>query len=216
VAIGLAWTGTGGDLMIIEGLRMKGSGEVITTGSLGDVMKESIQAAHSYVRSKADILGIDHADFNNFDIHIHFPSGAIPKDGPSAGAAVSLVIASLMAERPISNDIAMTGEVTLRGKVLQVGGLVEKVSAAYRAGIRKVFVPKANKKDLKALPADILKKTKFIFIETVDELFAKGLLDFAPSSYTLEKLFAEEIKKAKDRRKSPAPKGIAAKSSKKK
>jgi ATP-dependent Lon protease len=216
VAIGLAWTGTGGDLMIIEGLRMKGSGEVITTGSLGDVMKESIQAAHSYVRSKADILGIDHADFNNFDIHIHFPSGAIPKDGPSAGAAVSLVIASLMAERPISNDIAMTGEVTLRGKVLQVGGLVEKVSAAYRAGIRKVFVPKGNKKDLKALPADILKKTKFIFIETVDELFAKGLLDFTPSSYTLEKLFAEEIKKAKDRRKSPATKGIAAKSSKKK
>ncbi|UCD17669.1 MAG: LON peptidase substrate-binding domain-containing protein, partial [Candidatus Zixiibacteriota bacterium] len=105
VGIGLAWTGMGGDLMIIEGLRVKGSGEVVSTGSLGDVMKESIQAAHSYVRSKADVLGIDHNDFSEFDIHIHFPSGAIPKDGPSAGVTVSLVIASLMAERPIRNDI---------------------------------------------------------------------------------------------------------------
>jgi len=216
VAIGLAWTGQGGDLMIIEGLRMKGSGEVITTGSLGEVMKESIQAAHSYVRSKADVLGIDHGDFDNFDIHIHFPSGAIPKDGPSAGVAVSLVIASVMAERPIRNDIAMTGEVTLRGKVLQVGGLIEKVSAAYRAGIPTIFVPKDNKKELKDLPADILKKTKFIFIESVDDIFARGLLDFVPSSYTLEKLFAEELNKAKNRKKTGASRKIAAKGKKKK
>ncbi|MEW5924475.1 MAG: S16 family serine protease [Candidatus Zixiibacteriota bacterium] len=216
VAIGLAWTGQGGDLMIIEGLRMKGSGEVITTGSLGDVMKESIQAAHSYVRSKADVLGIDHNDFDNFDIHIHFPSGAIPKDGPSAGVAVSLVIASVMAERPIRNDIAMTGEVTLRGKVLQVGGLIEKVSAAYRAGIPTVFIPKENKKELKDLPQDILKKTKFVFIESVDDVFARGLLDFIPSSYTLEKLFAEEMRKAKNRKKTSGTRRIAAKSRKKK
>ncbi len=216
VATGLAWTGQGGDLMIIEGIKMKGSGEVISTGSLGDVMKESIQAAHSYVRSKADVLGIDHADFDNFDIHIHFPSGAIPKDGPSAGVAVSLVIASVMAERPIANDVAMTGEVTLRGKVLQVGGLIEKVSAAYRAGIPKIFIPKSNKKDLKDLPADILKKTKFILIESVDEAFAEGLLDFVPSSYTLEKLFAKELEKAKNRKKSRTTSPIAAKSPRKK
>jgi ATP-dependent Lon protease len=216
VAIGLAWTGMGGDLMTIEGLRMKGSGEVISTGSLGDVMKESIQAAHSYVRSKADILGIDHNDFDNFDIHIHFPSGAIPKDGPSAGVAVSLAIASVMAERPIRNDIAMTGEVTLRGKVLQVGGLVEKISAAYRAGLRTVFIPKENEKDLKELPSDILKKTKFILIEAVDEIFAKGLLDFAPSNYTLEKIFAEEMEKAKNRKKVRSSRKISAKSPKKK
>ncbi len=140
-ATGLAWTGAGGDLMFIEGLKMKGEGTIITTGSLGEVMKESIQAAHSYVRSKADILGIDFSDFNDFDIHIHFPSGAIPKDGPSAGVTVCLVIASVMSERPIRNDIAMTGEVTLRGKVLPVGGIKEKISAAYRAGIYNVVMP---------------------------------------------------------------------------
>ncbi len=214
VAVGLAWTGMGGDLMIIEGLKMKGSGEVITTGSLGDVMKESIQAAHSYVRSKADMLGIDHADFDDLDIHIHFPSGAIPKDGPSAGVTVSLVIASLMAERPIRNDIAMTGEVTLRGKVLTVGGIKEKISAAYRAGIRKIFIPKENRKDLKDLPPDIIKKTKFYFIEIVDQLFEQALLNFVPSSYTLEKIFAEEMKKAKSRKKQISPRKVAAKSKK--
>jgi ATP-dependent Lon protease len=200
VAVGLAWTGMGGDLMIIEGLRMKGSGEVITTGSLGEVMKESIQAAHSYVRSKADVLGIDHNDFDNFDIHIHFPSGAIPKDGPSAGATVSLVIASVMAERPIRHDIAMTGEVTLRGKVLPVGGIKEKISAAYRAGIGKILVPKENRKDLRDLPTDILKKTKFVFIDTIDEVFDKGLLNFMPSNYTLEKIFASEMEKARHKK----------------
>jgi len=211
VAIGLAWTGMGGDLMMIEGLRMKGSGEVITTGSLGEVMKESIQAAHSYVRSKADTLGIDHNDFDNFDIHIHFPSGAIPKDGPSAGVTVSLVVASVMAERPIRHDIAMTGEVTLRGRVLPVGGIKEKISAAYRAGIPKILIPIENKKDLKDLPDDILKKTKFIFIETVDEVFEAGLLDFVPSSYTLEKLFAEELEKAKHRKNNVSHRRVAAK-----
>jgi len=200
VATGLAWTGLGGDLMTIEALKMKGSGEVISTGSLGEVMKESIQASHSYIRSKADILGIDHADFSNFDIHIHFPSGAIPKDGPSAGVAVCLVIASVMSERPIPHSIAMTGEVTLRGKVLQVGGLIEKMSAAYRAGIKTVFLPKDNQKDLIDLPEDILKKTKFVLIESVDEIFTLGLKDFVPSAFTLEKIFAQEIEKAKSRK----------------
>jgi ATP-dependent Lon protease len=217
VCIGLAWTGSGGDLMIIEGLRMKGSGEVITTGSLGEVMKESIQAAHSYVHSKADVLGIDHNDFNEFDIHIHFPSGAIPKDGPSAGVTVSLVIASVMAERPIRNDIAMTGEVTLRGRVLSVGGIKEKISAAYRAGIKTILIPRENKKDLKDLPADIIKETEFVYIDTIDEVFEKGLLDFTPSSYTLEKIFSQEIEKAKKRKKRTSySRKISAKSIRKK
>jgi len=197
IATGLAWTGAGGDLMFIEGLKMKGEGGITTTGSLGEVMRESIQAAHSYVRSKADTLGIDFNDFNDFDIHIHFPSGAIPKDGPSAGITVCLVIASLLAERPIRNDIAMTGEVTLRGRVLPVGGIKEKISAAYRAGIYQVAIPKENRKDLKELPKEILRKTTFHFIARVDELFELCLLDFTPSAYTLEKIFAEEIEKAR-------------------
>lgn len=208
-AAGLAWTGSGGDLMFIEGLKMKGEGQIFTTGSLGEVMRESIQAAHSYVRSKADVLGIDTNDFNNFDIHIHFPSGAIPKDGPSAGITVCLVIASVMAERPIRNDIAVTGEVTLRGKVLQVGGIKEKISAAYRAGIHHVALPKENIKDIKELPKEIIRKTKFTYIERVDELFEVCLLDFTPSSYTLEKIFAEEIEKAKKRKKRTTKKKTA-------
>jgi len=212
-AAGLAWTGSGGELMFIEGLKMKGEGGIATTGSLGEVMRESIQAAHSYVRSKADMLGIDSNDFNAFDIHIHFPSGAIPKDGPSAGITVCLVIASVMAERPIRNDIAMTGEVTLRGKVLAVGGIKEKISAAYRAGLFNVVVPKENEKDLKDLPREIIRKTKFTFIERVDELFELCLLDMTPSTYTLEKIFAEEIKKAKKKKRKTASgnKKVAAK-----
>lgn len=202
VANGLAWTGAGGDLMLIEGLKMKGTGTVATTGLLGEIMKESIQAAHSFVRSRADILGIDHDDFANFDIHIHFPMGAIPKDGPSAGTTVAVVLASVMAERPVRNDIAMTGEVTLRGKIIPVGGIKEKASAAYRAGIFTLILPKENQKDIKEIPREIVRKTKFIFIDTVDELFEHALLDFQPSTYTLEKLFAEEIQKAKKRKKS--------------
>jgi len=200
IAAGLAWTGAGGELMFIEGIRMKGEGQIITTGSLGEVMRESIQAAHSYVRSKADILGIDFNDFNDFDIHIHFPSGAIPKDGPSAGITVCLVIASVMSERPIRNDIAMTGEVTLRGRVLAVGGVKEKISAAYRTGIYNVCLPRENHKDLNDLPKEIIRKTKFHFIERVDDLFELCLLDFKPSSYTLEKVFAEEIEKVRKKK----------------
>lgn len=204
IAAGLAWTGAGGELMFIEGIRMKGEGQIITTGSLGEVMRESIQAAHSYVRSKADVLGIDSNDFNEFDIHIHFPSGAIPKDGPSAGITVCLVIASVMSERPIRNDIAMTGEVTLRGRVLAVGGVKEKISAAYRAGILNLCLPKENHKDLADLPREITRKTKFHFIERVDDLFELCLLDFKPSSYTLEKIFSEEIERARKKKPSAA------------
>lgn len=215
IAAGLAWTGSGGDLMFIEALKMKGEGQIATTGSLGDVMRESIQAAHSYVRSKADMLGIDTADFNDFDIHVHFPSGAIPKDGPSAGVTVCLVLASVMAERPIRNDIAMTGEVTLRGRVLGVGGIKEKISAAYRAGIYNVALPRENEKDLKELPREIIRKTKFHYLDRVDQLFELCLLDFTPSSHTLEKIFAEEIAKAKKKKPRKKPTKKAARSLKK-
>jgi ATP-dependent Lon protease len=204
-ATGLAWTGAGGELMFIEGLKMRGEGRIITTGSLGEVMRESIQAAHSYVRSKADVLGIDFSDFNEFDIHIHFPSGAIPKDGPSAGVTVCLVIASVMSERPIRNDLAVTGEATLRGRILPVGGVKEKISAAYRAGIYEVAMPKENAKDIKELPSEIQKKCKFHLVERVDEMFELSLLDFTPSAFTLEKVFAEEVKKAKRKRKTKTP-----------
>lgn len=213
IAAGLAWTGAGGELMFIEGLRMKGEGQIITTGSLGDVMRESIQAAHSYVRSKSDMLGIDANDFRDFDIHIHFPSGAIPKDGPSAGITVCLVIASVMSERPIRNDIAMTGEVTLRGKILPVGGVKEKVSAAYRAGIKTVVLPKENQKDIKDLPKDILRHSTFVFIERVDELFKLCLQKPVASTHTLEKIFTDEISRSR-RKKSGRrrPHRVAAKS----
>jgi ATP-dependent Lon protease len=210
-AAGLAWTGSGGELMFIEGIKMKGGGEIITTGSLGEVMRESIQAAHSYVRSKADMLGIDFNDFREFDVHIHFPSGAIPKDGPSAGVTVCLVIASVMSERPIRNDIAMTGEVTLRGRVLPVAGIKEKISAAFRAGIPHVVLPKENEKDIRELPREIVRRTKFTFIERVDELFELCLMNFTPSTYTLEKIFAREVARAKRKRTAHQPKSKAAK-----
>lgn len=217
IAAGLAWTGAGGDLMFIEGLKMKGEGQIFSTGSLGEVMKESIQAAHSYIRSKSDVLGIDFSDFNDFDIHIHFPSGAIPKDGPSAGVTVCLVIASVMAERTIRNDIAMTGEVTLRGKVLPVGGIKEKISAAYRAGIYHVALPKGNQKDIKELPKEILRKTKLTYLERVDELFKLCLCDYAPSPYTLEKILLEEMEKVRKKKLTPKKnKSKAAKSKSKK
>ncbi len=134
----------------------------------------------------------------------------------SAGVTVSLVIASVMSERPIRHDIAMTGEVTLRGRVLPVGGIKEKISAAYRAGIPKIIIPRENKKDLKDLPDDIIRKTKFVFIDTVDEVFEKGLLDFMPSSYTLEKIFAQELERAKGRKMTVQARNSAAREVKKK
>jgi len=212
VAMGVAWTQTGGDIMLIEALRMRGSGNVISTGSLGEVMRESIQAAHSYVRSRADWLGIPHADFTNYDIHVHFPSGAIPKDGPSAGITVSVVIASVMSERPVRNDFAMTGEVSLRGKVLPVGGIKEKVAAAHRVGIHKIIVPKQNVKDLQDVPRRIAKEMTYIPVETVDEVFSAVLLDFDPARASLEKLLRMEMvrkqmarrPKAKTRSRKPA------------
>jgi ATP-dependent Lon protease len=192
VVTGMAWTATGGDLMLIEALRMSGSGRFTVTGQLGNVMRESVDAAYSYVRSRADILGIAESEFKDSDLHIHFPAGAIPKDGPSAGAAVTLAIASVLSRRPVRRDTALTGEVTLRGKVLEIGGVKEKVLAAYRAGLRHVIMPAANEKDLRDIPAEMREKMAFTFVSTMDEVIhlmllqpsAPGLADSAPPGET--------------------------------
>ncbi len=218
VAAGVAWTGAGGDIMMIEGLKMRGSGNVTCTGSLGDVMRESVQAAHSFVRSRADYLSIPYEDFSNYDVHIHFPQGAIPKDGPSAGVTISLVIASVMSDRPIRNDIAMTGEVSLRGKVLPVSGTKEKIAAAYRAGIYKFVLPTQNKKDLKEITKELRDQMEFIFIDRTDQLFDIALMDQVPSAELLENLLRLESKRKLNSRKAvkkSASKKRAAKSRRK-
>jgi len=177
---GLAWTATGGDLMTIEALRMAGTGKLTVTGQLGDVMRESIDAAYSYVRSRADVLGIAETAFTNTDLHIHFPAGSIPKDGPSAGIAVTLAIASVLSRRPVRRDVAMTGEVTLRGRVLEIGGVKEKVLAAYRAGLREVILPVSNQKDLREVPDEVRANMAFTFASSLDEVLRHALL--APAS----------------------------------
>jgi len=173
---GLAWTSTGGDLMLIEALRMPGSGRMTVTGQLGDVMRESVDAAYSYVRSRGETIGIEDREFRESDLHIHFPAGAIPKDGPSAGIAVTLAVASVLSRRRVRRDVAMTGEVTLRGKVLEIGGVKEKVLAAYRAGLREVILPKGNEKDLRDVPQEVRDHMRFTFVATMDQVLATALL----------------------------------------
>ena len=173
---GLAWTSTGGDLMTIEALRMPGTGKLTVTGQLGEVMRESVDAAYSFVRSRATPLGISDAEFTTSDLHLHFPAGAIPKDGPSAGIAVTLALASALSRRPVRRDLALTGEVTLRGKVLEIGGVKEKVLAAYRAGLREVILPKGNEKDVRDVPQEVRDKMAFTFASTMDEVFHLALL----------------------------------------
>jgi ATP-dependent Lon protease len=173
---GLAWTSTGGELMTIEALRMPGTGKLTVTGQLGGVMRESVDAACSYVRSRARVLRIVDAEMKATDLHIHFPAGAVPKDGPSAGVAVTLAIASVMSRRPVRRDVAVTGEVTLRGKVLEIGGVKEKVLAAYRSGLRHVMLPAANEKDLREVPAVVRGNVRFSFVATMDEVLDQMLL----------------------------------------
>ena len=176
VATGLAWTETGGDILFIEATTMKGKGGLTLTGHLGEVMKESAQAALSYVRSKAPQLGIKEDVFGKIDIHIHVPAGAIPKDGPSAGVTMATAITSALTGRPVSKDVAMTGEVTLRGRVLPIGGLKEKTLAARRASIKRVIVPKRNSKDIEDIPKAVRKSLEIVYADHMDDVLAAALV----------------------------------------
>jgi ATP-dependent Lon protease len=175
VATGLAWTPVGGDILFIEASRTSGGGKLILTGQLGDVMKESAQAALTLVKSRAVGLGIDPALLDKSDVHVHVPAGAIPKDGPSAGVAMFMALASLLTERPVRHDVAMTGEISLRGLVLPVGGIKEKVLAAMRAGIATVMLPARNRKDLQDVPESARERLKFVWLETVDDAVRDAL-----------------------------------------
>jgi ATP-dependent Lon protease len=177
VATGLAWTPAGGDILFIESSRVKGTGKLILTGQLGDVMKESAQTAVTLVKSQADRLGIDPSALEDCDLHIHVPAGAIPKDGPSAGVAMATSLASLLSKRTVRSDVAMTGEISLRGVVLPVGGIKEKCVAAARAGIRTVILPARNRRDLEEIPESVRHKLEFVWAERIDDVLARALED---------------------------------------
>jgi ATP-dependent Lon protease len=177
VATGLAWTAVGGEILFIEALRMKGKGNLVLTGQLGEVMRESAQAAYSYAKSRARELDIPEDDFNNYDIHIHIPEGAIPKDGPSAGITLATAMVSVLAQRPIRKDVAMTGEITLRGNVLPVGGIKEKMLAARRARVSTIILPLQNRRDLDEVPKEPFKDIKFVFVDDVRQVLREALKD---------------------------------------
>lgn len=184
VATGLAWTPVGGDILFIEATRVPGSGKLMLTGQLGDVMKESAQAALTLVKSRASGLRIEPASFEGMDLHVHIPAGAIPKDGPSAGVAMFIALASLFTDRPVRHDVAMTGEISLRGLVLPVGGIKEKMLAAQRAGLRCVLLPARNMKDLREVPDSARAGMEFIALETVDDAIRAALADPAAGGVT--------------------------------
>ena len=175
VATGLAWTPVGGDILFIEATRIPGNGKLILTGQLGDVMKESAQAALSIVKNGAATFGIDAARFERIDIHIHVPAGATPKDGPSAGVDMFMALVSLMTERTVRSDTAMTGEISLRGLVLPIGGIKEKVVAAHGAGIRRVMLPARNRKDFDDIPEEVRKQVEFVWLERIEQAVAAAL-----------------------------------------
>ncbi|MCU0597949.1 MAG: endopeptidase La [Desulfobacterales bacterium] len=177
IVTGLAWTQFGGELLFVESVIMPGKGEFNVTGKLGDVMKESAKAAISYVRSRSEHFNIDQKFFEKYDIHIHVPEGAIPKDGPSAGIAMCTSIISTLTKLPVNHNVAMTGEITLRGRVLPIGGLKEKILAAHRGGIKQVLIPKENEKDLKDIPASVAKQVKIIPVEHMDDVVTQSIIE---------------------------------------
>ncbi|MGB7904626.1 MAG: endopeptidase La, partial [Steroidobacteraceae bacterium] len=182
VATGLAWTPVGGDILFIEATRIPGSGKLILTGQLGDVMKESAQAALSLLKSQAESLGVDSTRFEKSDIHVHIPAGAIPKDGPSAGVTLYTALVSLMTNKTVRNDVAMTGEISLRGLVLPVGGIKEKTVAAHRAGIRTVMLPARNRRDLDDIPESVRKELTFVWLERVEDAVSQAIDGSVPKA----------------------------------
>jgi len=175
IATGLAWTPVGGEVIFIEATRMPGKGNLLLTGSLGEVMKESAQTALSYLRSQARAMGVDLADYGRHDLHIHVPAGATPKDGPSAGVTLLVALASLFLHRKVRSDVAMTGEISLRGRVLRIGGVKEKVLAAIRFGIKHVILPDTNRAEWSEVPPDVRGKVRVHFVKHVAELLPLAL-----------------------------------------
>ena len=175
VATGLAWTAVGGDILFIEALRVKGKGNLVLTGQLGEVMRESAQAAYSYAKSRAKELEINEDDFNTYDLHIHIPEGAIPKDGPSAGITLAVAMVSVLSQMAVRKDVAMTGEITLRGHVLPVGGVKEKVLAARRARVTTIILPQQNRRDLDEVPKELFKDIRFVFVDHMRQVFREAL-----------------------------------------
>jgi len=177
VATGLAWTPVGGDILFIEATKMNGKGNLVLTGQLGDVMKESAQAALSFIRSRAKWLGLEDNFLEKSDIHLHIPAGAIPKDGPSAGVTMFVSMVSLLTNKPVRPDVAMTGEITLRGLILPVGGIKEKFLAAHRAGIKRVIMPDRNRKDVIDIPEQPRKEIEIFFVKRMDEVLSLVLTE---------------------------------------
>jgi ATP-dependent Lon protease len=182
VATGLAWTEAGGDVLYVESTLLPGGSDLTITGQLGEVMQESAQAARSYLWSRAEIFGLDIAIFKRNGIHIHVPEGATPKDGPSAGVTMACAIASLLLRIPVREDTAMTGEISLSGLVLPVGGIKEKLLAAHRMGLRRIMLPKANEKDLPDVPEAVRGELSLIFVETIEEALEAGLTQPVPTN----------------------------------
>jgi len=176
MATGLAWTSAGGELLQIETTVMPGKGNLVLTGTLGDVMKESAKAALSYVRTRGRRLGLPDDFYERVDIHVHIPEGATPKDGPSAGITVATSIASALLRKRVKRNLAMTGEITLRGKILSIGGLKEKIIAAHRGEIQRVLIPQDNKKDIEEIPARVLKKVELVPVQHMDEVLKEALI----------------------------------------
>jgi len=191
LSTGLAWTEVGGEVLYIEASLLNGKGELLITGQIGEVMQESARAAFTYVRSVLKPMGVKENFFENRDIHIHVPAGAIPKDGPSAGVAMAVALISLATSSPVDKYVAMTGEISLRGRVLPIGGLREKALGALRGGIRTVIIPEKNKKDLSELPANIRRKLKFVTARHIDEVLP----------VVFGKDVKKEVKKAQPRKK---------------
>ena len=211
IVTGLAWTPVGGEVLYVEASIMKGKGGLTITGSLGDVMKESVQAALSWIRSRSTELQLSEEVFGASEIHVHVPAGAIPKDGPSAGITMATALVSALTKIPVKRDVAMTGEITLRGKVLPIGGLKEKMLAAIRAGVTTVIIPEQNRKDLEEIPKQIMKKVTVIPVKWIDEVLKVALEAYPPPPVDrFETPAASTKKKPAPRRNAPRPSVLSA------